>query len=509
MLGSAAAVVVLAASSYVITADAGKDEVATGSLQAVVDSALGFDWTVSDDGLSYPESWSAGPSGLYAISTAPGTKSEDFPQGAPKAMYRLTDEGTWAPIALEGDDPQLGRISQRGDTLYALSTGTVGSQDGNPIGSISTDGGESWSSVPLEPATPPSDAVPWHLYYSLDVASTADRTVAVVTASVAVPYESLFPELLNNEAGHLTVTTTDEGVNLVRMPEKELRVGADGSPSDPEADVALNPEDADAAKREQADRAPSSTSPPEVPSPTTGPGNDGPVGEVLRSRTWAELGITGEADLAPQRWAYVADGNEWTEVEAPTSATPSTYDSMSLEATDDSFVLTVSEMADDGTGRLASYRSADGQNWESLQTPGADGRLLAVGGSLVYVAYSLEETSVQVSSDGGASWSQLDLAALDPALADLSPGSLVQATSGPLGIALIITDEDAKSPRLLFSSDLQRWSLTHLDDVAPDGAYFGEVVVGTDRIVVPGHRDVGELGSPERSTTLTGVPRRS
>jgi hypothetical protein len=223
--------------------------------------------------------------------------------------------------------------------------------------------------------------------------------------------------------------------------------------------------------------------------------------------SWADLGITGQADLAPKRWAYLADGNSWTAVSPPTSPTPTLFDSVSLDATSDSFVLTVHGMVDQTTAQSVTYRSADGQSWAPLETPG-DGQLLTVGDSFVLVGYSEEHATIQVSSDG-ATWSPLDLAALDSELAGFEPNLWLRAWSGPLGLAVVVGGDEGKTSRLFFSSDLERWSVTNLEEVLPDSSYTGEVIVGTDRLVVAGHRSTGEPGSPERSATLTGVPRRS
>ena len=485
MFASAAVVAVAAASSFVLTTESAKEEVQTAAQRAVVDETLGFDWTVTDNGLAFIQSSSGGDSGFYALSTAPGTKMEDFPNGdAPRAMYRLTAEGTWAPIALEGDEPAVGPVSQRGGTLYALSTGSASSRHGRPTGSISTDGGESWSSVPLEAAAPPSTAVPWELHYQLDVESTAERTMAIVNASVSVPYDALFPELTGEgNDGSLTIETTDEGVSLLRVPVAYF----------------------EAQKRAQTE-APKSTVPP-----ADGAGQQAdpqaPVGEVVRTVTWAEMGITGPADLTTQTWAYVAEGADWVEVTRPAPSNPSTGQSAMLDATSDAFVLSVNEVTDDRSSGNFTYRSTDGQSWEPLQTPGT-GQILTIGNALVQLGSSPDQmTTLQVSRDG-VSWSPVDITDLDPSLADLTPNGWIQGNSGPLGIALLVSDKDGTLRTMLFSTDLERWSITKLDDVMPEGTSIGQVVVGTDRVVVSGHTDVGEPGSPTRSATMTGVPRQ-
>jgi hypothetical protein len=233
-----------------------------------------------------------------------------------------------------------------------------------------------------------------------------------------------------------------------------------------------------------------------------------PEGEVVRTVSWADMGITGPADLTTQTWAYVAEGDDWVEVTRPAPSEPSASQSSTLDATSDAFVLSVNEATDQRPGGTFTYRSADGQSWEPLQTPGT-GQVLAIDDALVQLGSHPDQmTTLQVSRDG-VTWSPVDIAALDPSMdAVHSPNGWIQGHSGPLGIALLVSDEDGKLRTMLFSTDLERWSITNLDDVVAEGASIGHVVVGTDRIVVTGHTNVGEPGSPTRSVTMTGVPRQ-
>jgi hypothetical protein len=103
----------------------------------------------------------------------------------------------------------------------------------------------------------------------------------------------------------------------------------------------------------------------------------------------------------------------------------------------------------------------------------------------------------------------LDPGALDPTLADLPDGWYFSRVSGPLGVALLVArppvDGGRYSQLLLFSPDLERWSVTELDDVVPKGTQVRDVVVGADRIALIGHTDAPD--GPRQYVTVTGVPR--
>lgn len=479
VLASVAAVAVIAgASTQALGDDPGEADLATASQNAVVDDALTFDWTTTEGGLSHAQELSAGDSGLYALSTAPGTRYEDHPDGAPRAMYRLADDGSWTPIELEGDDPNVATVSEREGTLYTLSTGAATSEAAaRPQASVSTDGGENWSSVPLQEANPPSDEIAWRLSYNLDLASTTENTVALVSARIDVPYEDLFPELFEDEANGYTTETTADGIALLRYAEGRA-IDESGAPM-------------------RADG----------PAPTTAAAGDENPSEIVRTVPWADLGISGPEDLAPQRWAYVADGDGWTEVPTPVVTKSSDQAATELHAVDGGFVLAVTTYTTDGAESTA-YRSVDGRDWTPVEPP-EPGEMLPAGDALLHIGHDPGQIVVQVSHDSGITWNPLDLASLDPSLADLSDEAYVWARSGPLGVAVLVGEPGVDdSTKMLFSTDLQRWSVSELGTIVP-GANLGDVLVGTDRVVVFGHTDRGQPGSPERTATVVGVPRRA
>lgn len=464
VLASVAAIAVVVAATQTVPDDPARTELATASGQVHVDPSLQLDWTVTDDGLSMVTGHSAGDA-LYALSTAPRTRPQDHPDGdVPRAMYRLGEDGRWAPIPLEGDDPALSQVTQRGDVLYALSTGAIAGADGAPLGSVSSDGGQSWSSMPLQVAAPPSPDVAWTVSYTLDLAATAEHTVALVGARIGIPVRDLFPELQHDDPERsdeaaLSTLVDGRGVHLVEAEE------------------------------------------------------DGSAGPVVRTVPWSDLGVTGPDDIAPQRWAYVADGDTWTEVRPPVTATSPEGGSTELAAVGDRFLLTHAEWHRDGTATTTALRSTDGRTWAPIPVPGA-GQLLAVADAMVHVGLTPgpdgtpREAQLQVSRDGGTTWGPLDLGAIDPSLADLEQ-PYAHAAAGPLGIAVVVGDAEGPATTLLYSPDASAWTVADLAEVAPHGTWFGEVLVGADRLVVLGHTLEGEPGSPTRSATLTAVPRRT
>jgi len=158
-------------------------------------------------------------------------------------------------------------------------------------------------------------------------------------------------------------------------------------------------------------------------------------------------------------------------------------------------------VADGGT-----YVSADGATWAEVDAP-HDGRVVGAGPALV--ASPFEGTSVDISADGGANWSQFDLAGVGMA----GDRTFTGAAGGPLGGALVIAGPGGAPEALATSADLVSWTITPLSDIAgTDDIASVTPFVGRDRIVVTvnGHT-TGDLTAPTYgpSRTAVGTPRRS
>lgn len=449
-----------------------KVDTAAAPVADVDNNGVQFDWTTTDRGLSdlyEPDQRAVGTGGLYALSTAPGTRTEDFPDSVPKALYRLDDTGAWVPTTLDGDDPFANGISGRGDTLYALSTGTAANRDGVPLGSVSTDGGESWSNVPLPAAEAPSTTVDWSIDYRMQVASSATTTLAYVQPTIGLPYETLFPELFaagesardGNEVTSYFVEQSDAGFVL---------------------------------SSQTYDREESSEDAPLTP---------------VRTVTWADLGLSGAEDLEPPGTIYQADGNSWTALAEPV---PGDY-AVSLKSDGESFLIHTGSAQDDtGTMRTDWHTSVDGSAWQLVGSDTVLGntQIAQFQGSLV----RSDRAGLSVSHDAGATWSTLDLSMVDPDLA-LGPdvNAEAQILSGPLGVAVLVPTYgvDSTTYALAFSTDLVSWTSIDLAAIAAvtndDSINHIDVMVGADALLVMmsvSHAD----DAPSTKYTLVGTPIR-
>lgn len=461
--------------------DAGLD---TAGTMNVDNNGVHLDWQVTDDGLAGVSSYSGTDAGLYALSTAPGTHWKDYQDGnVPRAMYRLADDGTWTTIELGDEDPAASRISERGGSLYALSTAA---DTGQPLGSVSTDGGENWSSVPLKAIAPPSNEVSWGMSYNLDLASTQDVTFGLVTANFYFPAEELFPELNQQptpEEGvieELLWEYTDEGVSLIRQ------TGEEGE---------LTEEEAEAIESGAG-----------APVPVDGSMSR----EVVRTVPWSDLGLTSEADLAPRTTAYLVDGKTWTETEAPVE--PSQDGWTTLTSHGAQLLISQNVFDESGSGGTSTVRtSSDGLTWTPADAPGPGTTVASPAGLLHQSDVDPGgDQQVLVSTDLGATWRGLDLTQIDPRIKELGR-TYNQVYAGPLGAAIVITEEAEDGPGqslLAYSNDLTSWTVTDLHELSPESNWFGQVLVGTDRLVVQGVGDANGENKPEDTQTLIAVPTR-
>lgn len=472
------------------------DEGVNTDFAAPIDAdGVELDWQVHEGGLSMVRSADEGADGFYALSTAPGTRWQEFPDGhVPRALYRWSD-GSWQPLELGDDAPNVAKVSERAGTLYGLSTSA---ETGGPVGSFSADGGQTWTSVPLGDIRPPSDDVAWGMSVQLNLASTADTTIGVVSTKFVPPAEDLFPELTQElEAGHgFYSRTSDAGVELVEytaIPDDPDAAGAPSSETTEPGDSATE------AERAEVERA-------MVESEES----------VVRTITWAELGVSDRSALGPHVATYAAEAGEWT----PLDSAPLTANFAELTATD-SAILFHGTTYDHGTGEESTtvLSTTDGTTWTDVPMPAGStwGRTaMAPDGNLIHVADQgggLDAVTVSVSTDLGGSWSQIDIGELVPEIG-AARDSFLFPVSGPLGVALSVTGvtgDDTRISRLLFSTDLQSWTVTDLDALAPDDAPIvsGDVLVGTDHILIrtgaPSDPDDDEPGN---SATLVATPVR-
>jgi hypothetical protein len=441
---------------------------------------LDLDWQRADGGLYLPRSAFQDGEVIYALSTGPGVRAEDYPDGdEPRALYKLGDDGTWEPVALDGDRPRAGDVSGTAGLLYAVSTGPA-SEGSDAVAHLSTsdDGGDTWDSEDVPPLDPPSTAVDWEPSASVGVESTGSTTLAIVTTRFFPPVETLFPEMADPEGttADYSVETRDEGLVLVRYPITPAETDVTTPPSTVGADGARA-----RAQEIQEDAA--------------------SEGEDVRTITWSDLGVEGPDALATHYQLFTRAGDAWE----PVTAEPDEFaglDGIQLASAGDRFVVT--GWNDEGGSTVLT--SPDGLSWSPVANSPHD-QIVGLGPALVKVP--AEGVIVGVSNDAGASWSDVDLAEV----AGVEPDSLiVAADTGPLGLALVVnTGRDVGPDRLVVSGDLADWTATPLADVVGfDDIGNVTPVVGEDRIVVTANHLVdGSSDQPPPSVTAVGTPVRT
>jgi hypothetical protein len=464
-----------------------------GSSGLVPTGPLELDWRSGTGGLSNVRTAFQDDAGVvYALSTGPGAREADHPEGGlPRALYRLTDEGTWEPLVLDGERPRAVDVASGGGLLHAVSTGPASGGEGtSPRLSTSADGGATWSSQEVAPVPPPSTVVPWHRISTMSVESDGATTLALVTTSFFPDVETVFPELADADADHgpgpgegegggdstfvtRSVEAREEGLALVEREGSGTVVRREG------AQAAGDP-----------GRLP--TEPPQAAAAREAEVEGEAEGEVVRVVPWADLGVDGPEALGGRAQLFRQAGDRWEPAEIAGGAFGS-LTGAELVVAGDRFVATGWSRVE---GRTVVLASTDGTSWSPLPLPG-EGPVVSVGPVLV----QHEGTVLQVSADGGATWRPVDLAG-----AGLPPDSVVlEIDGGPLGLAMVVARDDRLD--LVASGDLIDWTVTPLAEVVgTDEVGEATVVVGEDRIVVtaapPGDAAEGD------SVTAVGTPRR-
>jgi hypothetical protein len=477
---------------------------------------LDLSWQATDDGLS---GLTGGPiftedaSGvIYALSTAPG--SQYAADGTPPEpmLYRLAEDGSWQPAGGGGAAPRLTDLASDGTLLYSLSTapGTGGAGFDTHLSS-SDDGGQTWTDASVLAVQPPSAAVDWTAHSTMQIDSSPfGAAIAVISTGFSPPW-SLATDAATAEGISMDgvgLETTDAGVDVVRhdveAPAPEARE------KDPWGAEAVTP----------GSTAPPTTGPapvagpdgglPEAPEPTR------PASTVLRSYTWAELGVTGPEALRATATVLVREADAWVQVDGSGLA------GMSIERVDvigPDYV--VRGTVYDGTDRMApptvrTMASSDGRSWRVVAADIARGwgsRIVGVG--TAWVDAGIDDGSgvppMQVSVDRGATWQTFDLGSVDGRLAG---GQVVGIDGGPLGLAAVVQGDAGETGYLITTRDLVEWTVTPMAELsgqfATSAGVGPSVVVGADRIVVtatvPQHEYVEGRIAP--SVTLIGTPIR-
>jgi hypothetical protein len=445
-----------------------------------------LDWQVTDGGLSpsRTDTFQDATGTVYALSTAPGEAGDE--EEPARALYRLGDDGAWVPVVLDGSRPRLADASAVGDVIYAVSTAPVaGSNATTAVLSTSGDGGDTWSSEDVAPVAPPSDVIAWDSHQVAGVESVGDTTLAIVTTVFTPNVAQLFPESVGTG---MSVEERPEGLALVRPA---------GGTSGPPTTLVATPDDPAA-------------DPPAAEAGVEASGAQGALTEqemeVVRVVTWAEMGLDGPGQTRTTAQAFRNAGEGWEPVEGDLAGQLAGTSSVRLDVAADQFLITVW----DANGRLPrTLRSPDGATWSEVASP-TGGDIVAAGQALVALPdpASVEPLdALQASADGGATWEPVDLG---PAGLP-EGGSIMTYDGGPLGLALVMADEDGASQSVAVTADLSSWTVTPLTDIAggldPSGG-SAQPFVGADRVLVTVvESDLASEGPP-RSRTAVGTPVR-
>ena len=483
VLGVTACMAVAAAAVSLTQGDpAGDPVLIPGAGELPRTGPLDIAWHATDGGLSNITSQFQDADGtVYALSTGPGATYQNVPdQVFPKAVYTLAEDGTWQPLVLDGDRPRLIEMAGAGGQLYGVTTGPGDGAGETARLYASADGGETWTGEDVTPPEPPSTTHPWSRSTSMSVESNGTTTLALVSTSFLPDLAAVFPELEpeGDEPSPFSPEVGAEGLTLRRLVVDET-----GGSAGTMAPTTATAPPAEGTAEGTADAA-----------------GDTWSGEVVRTVPWAELGVTGPRDLVPPAQLFRRSGDAW---EAVPLDLPGSGGSVSLEAIGDGFVLQVwptivgASRAED---HVEAYTSPDGETWTEIGVPSGTNLIAGLGPALVATAY--EGTVLQVSTDGGGTWSEVDLADMGA-----DPGGYVSATSaGPLGLATVLYGADYRPESLAVTGDLVDWTITPLGDiVGTDANSYLSTFVGEDRIVVTA---TPEGQPPAPSITAVGTPRR-
>jgi len=448
---------------------------------------------------------------LYALSTAPGARYLGDGSSPEPALYQLGEDGTWVLAGSQGAVP-LVDLASAGPILYAIGTAPGTSGVGyDAVVSSSSDGGGSWVPSSITPVTPPSAATAWEASSTLSIERVPGATVAIVSSRFSPPQSLLdrAAATAGADAGDdYGYEVTDAGFDVVSFA-KPLPAEDPGSGATPPGSVVPTTTGPTVPAAPLAGAPVTSIAPDGSRVPAGGPdakaraeAQIADTREVVASIPWSDVGLTGRDDLYAAQVLVERDG-AWTPVASPA------LDGISisrLAAAGQDLILEGS----DESGRTTVLTSTDGATWRPVAV-GEDSRISGLGNAWVDVPLgSAGSPVVRSSVDQGASWSSIDLGAVDGRLASATVTSI---DSGPLGLAAIAVDHgdepDRNASYLVTTRDLQHWTVTPLRDIAGDLTAAASVHVGTDRIVVTAsERYTGDDSALAASVTAIGTPLR-
>lgn len=407
----------------------------------------------------------------YALSTAPGSRVDDHPDGViPQALYRSADGLSWEAAEL-GADPWIADLGEREGVLYAVSTAPSTSGTGSGRTAVSTDGGQTWSEadLPSKAAAPEADVAVEGPFVRAQLAIGDSAMLAWTNSMYRIPDREVFPAAELGERRY--VRASADGMELV-----EASCHGDPDPG------AARPED--------------------------------PCDRVIETVAWSELGLSGHADLRVDELFRSTDGESWEALDA--SAFADRYVQALSAGPHGFFAITHAGYTLGEPAGVELLRSADGTTWEEVGSSGPVATLGFAGERIIGTTGHGDRSVEAVSSaDGGATWTRTDLAEIvdpDGAFTDLH---LQAQATGPLGAAVVtVAYPDEGHPgsavrHLLTSVDGTSWAVTPLEEIVGDDtpSMVPWVAVGRDSIVLTaGWLRSGE--QPASTRTFVGTPVR-
>ena len=359
-----------------------------------------LDWSVVPATLGWSIERATSDGVTYVLSTAPGTRFEEFPDGnVPKAIYASTDGQDWSVHPVEGS--WVSSIAASDGLLYAVGTAPGAAADSVTLQiGVSSDQGTSFDLVPLpfeedRPAT-----------YSTHVAATGGGILALVEARISLdPFALLPPEAMN---GAVEPVSTEQGLAVfpVAMVETAYNTcfGSDGSDCQELIDS-----------------------------------------QATYFATWDELGIdpddvfSGEISHRAAYWS--PDGRQYEEIDHPL---PEGWIAQVSPVGEESVIA-----IDTPTG-TSLYASANGRDWREV----GDGLDLgfitavgAVGDQVVMVGQSSDGSDVSLMRAPGLDgpWEEIALGEVMPEIREAAFTWISSATVADSGVALVLQIESRQA----------------------------------------------------------------
>lgn len=382
------------------TAADGADQVAAANAVLTVGSSS-LDWEAAPATLGWSMQRADSDGIMYVLSTAPGVRWENFPNGnLPEAIYTSADGSNWVSHPLGGT--WVSSIAANGGLLYAIGTapGTQADSVTLQVG-VSDNQGATFTTTALAPTNPANG------FMDARIAATSTGVLALSSVTLNTdPFALLPPEAV---AGDVMPINVDDGIAVFASED----LGG--------AEEACYSGDPDVCRGYVEDQA-------------------------SYFASWEELGIdpalmeSGQQVIRTAYWS--ADGSTFEETEYPL---PEGWVERFFTL-DDTAVVSINGM--NGSTLLAS---SDLKTWEPIAQEVTMGWLLDLGmvdDEVVLVGGSVDgsEPVVYRTDDLFGAWTEVDISALVPVADNVESFVWVNSAAvGSGGVAISIGGEFAGS----------------------------------------------------------------